>query len=875
MASFSKRAIAEYFKFGCDRFLRYHLASKEEISKGIVPDRPIGKMRPGIKLMLDAANKWEADKYNDLISFNSSVNYILDNKVDDSIGQQPFKKVENLFELLKMETPPFAIIEASFKVPETISPSFKILKEKYGVDIGNVNPDIILIRPFSSGSPLIDFDSQSPPQFELHIVDVKLASEASLKHFTEVTYYALALAEAIKTEGLDRRYKVSSQGLVWPGCHDENMFRNLVRRKMSMGSPNALLESLDETLQKVPYEVYEIHVRDFINNKVLEIIDKSPEEADWHIAGKCQLCQYLEDCQTDADTQDHLCKVPFLNLGQANLLRQKGISTSEELYEAINSDSENWQNVISENFQLKAAQQAILTRVNALRNNNPEFIDRECRFMPNWVDMSIYLTIHFDPGTGITFAIGAKKVYFELDRQSGDRPQIEERTFIVDNVNGNNAEHEKRRLIEFLDLVSGWLNQVNQDNEEVTRRNRANFGRDSDYGKKKLHFFFWSKLEVKQFLRMLERHLNDKDVLDRADTLINMFPPESYLPDPDFYRTQPGTIVKDVIKHTVGLPIKYEYTLFDTANNFFPNTKNDGTPFFYRPKYGFYTEMSDQIPFERAYELWKDNYLLTKADKTRYTRAEIQDELNKTLKMHLNALQNIVMSLRDKIGSKLNQKKTPFRTFTPQSIRLSDQSKKLAVFQRLNAIKEDIENRHQISLPVDEKEARFISIRGLVRSEDLNDEINILRQNPKYAASNLYAFTFSENSKDAKIKEGDFLCGISNEDFPIDFDAFWYKELGLSYSEGLERVNNSSHTGANQYFMNLKLSDLLKVAVVKIRADISTPFIILEVWRDSYIRFSEEQGLIDMSQPLVLDPITKDFNSDDVEKTLRLLNAKY
>ncbi len=873
MASFSKRTIAEYFKFGCDRFLRYILANKNEIDNGIVPNRTIGKLRPGINLMLDAANKWEADKYNDLISFNSSVNYILDNKVDDSIGQQPFKKVENLFELLKLEIPPFAIIEASFKVPETISPSFKILKEKYGVDVGNVNPDIILIRPFSSGSPLIDFDSQSPPQFELHIVDVKLASEASLKHFTEVTYYALALAEAIKTEGLDRRYKVSSQGLVWPGCHDENMFRNLVRRKMSMGSPNALLEALDETLQKVPYEVYEVHVRDFIDNKVLEIVDKSPKEVDWHITGKCQLCQYLEDCQTDADTQDHLCKVPFLNLGQATLFREKGISTSEELHNAINNDSQNWQNVVSENFQLKAAHQAILARVKALRNNAPEFIDRGCRFMPNWVDMSIYLTIHFDPGTGITFAIGAKKVYFELDRQQGDRPQIEERTFIVDNVNGNNAEHEKRRLIEFLDLVSGWLNQVSQDNEEVTRRNRANSGRDSDFGKKKLHFFIWSKLEIKQFLRMLERHLIDKDVLDRAETLINMFPPESFLPDPDFYKTQPGTVVKDVIKHTVGLPIKYEYTLFDTANNFFPNTKNDGTPFLYRPKYGFYTEMSDQIPFERAYELWKDNYLLTKSDKTKYTRAEIQDELNKTLKMHLNALQNIVMSLRDKIGTKLNQKKTPFYTYSPQGTRLSDQSKKLTVFERLNAIKEEIENRHLISLPVDEKEARFISIRGLVRTEDFNDEIDILRQNPKYTAANLYAFTFSENSKDAKIKEGDFLCGISNEGAPIDFDAFWYKELGLNYTAASEIVNNSLY--ASQYYINKKLSELLSVSVVKIGMKNRVPFLVLSVWNDNYISFCEEQGIIDMSLPLVLDPITKDFNSEDVEKTLRLLNTKY
>lgn len=53
------------------------------------------------------------------------------------------------------------------------------------------------------------------------------------------------------------------------------------------------------------------------------------------------------------------------------------------------------------------------------------------------------------------------------------------------------------------------------------------------------------------------------------------------------------------------------------------------------------------------------------------------------------------------------------------------------------------------------------------------------------------------------------------------------------------------------------------------------PFVILTVWNNDYISFCEEQGIIDLSQPLVLDPITKDFNSEDVEKTLRLLNIKY
>lgn len=86
-------------------------------------------------------------------------------------------------------------------------------------------------------------------------------------------------------------------------------------------------------------------------------------------------------------------------------------------------------------------------------------------------------------------------------------------------------------------------------------------------------------------------------------------------------------------------------------------------------------------------------------------------------------------------------------------------------------------------------------------------------------------------------------------------------------------MNNSSY--ASQYYINKKLSELLSVSVVKIGVKNMIPFVILTVWNNDYISFCEEQGIIDLSHPLILDPITKDFNSEDVEKTLRLLNVKY
>ena len=100
------------------------------------------------------------------------------------------------------------------------------------------------------------------------------------------------------------------------------------------------------------------------------------------------------------------------------------------------------------------------------------------------------------------------------------------------------------------------------------------------------------------------------DVIELVELLVRLFPPETRLPDPDYYKSQPGTAVKDVLRLLVGLPLPHSYTLIEAANAFYPNPKQDGGVFQFRIPYGFETLLSDQIPFERAYELWEDRVYL-------------------------------------------------------------------------------------------------------------------------------------------------------------------------------------------------------------------------------------------------------------------------
>ena len=106
MAKLDKGTLALTFKFDCDRFLRFRLASDaERDSLGVSAET---YKRPGIELIKAAGRRWEADKYQDLIdtSDDGKVVFLLEDKVDDLLGRKPFKKIQNLFDILRQQEPP-------------------------------------------------------------------------------------------------------------------------------------------------------------------------------------------------------------------------------------------------------------------------------------------------------------------------------------------------------------------------------------------------------------------------------------------------------------------------------------------------------------------------------------------------------------------------------------------------------------------------------------------------------------------------------------------------------------------------------------------------------------------------------------------------
>ena len=270
-----------------------------------------------------------------------------------------------------------------------------------------------------------------------------------------------------------------------------------------------------------------------------------------------------------------------------------------------------------------------------------------------------------------------------------------------------------------------------------------------------------------------------------------LFPPDQVLPDPDLFKSQPGTIVKDVVRWLLGLPIPHDYSIFETANTLFPVRNENGDTYEFRLPFGFTTPMSDQIPFERAYELWQDTIFLRHFDSRfpsnpwlwrRYTRDELYEGIKHATSTHLRALQHVVRRLREQYRDRLILRKAPFRAAPPAQTRIPERARSLIAFEKLNVACQEIENRQRRLLPVEEREAHFFSIRGLspatgAEVEACIDEIRAT--DARFVSAELRAFAFAPTSRDARINDGDFLLALSNEDDGSELYVPWRNGPGL------------------------------------------------------------------------------------------------
>src|SRR5262249_21758092 len=119
-----------------------------------------------------------------------------------------------------------------------------------------------------------------------------------------------------------------------------------------------------------------------------------------------------------------------------------------------------------------------------------------------------------------------------------------------------------------------------------------------------VQFYLWDSVQYEHLTRVLGRHL--RAILDSQEVrdLAWLFPPEELLPNAaQSTRRSPITIVPDVVRSVLAAPVAHTYTLFEVARCY----HDEGLP---SPQRGFHVHplfeatLGDQVPSERAHEIW-------------------------------------------------------------------------------------------------------------------------------------------------------------------------------------------------------------------------------------------------------------------------------
>jgi hypothetical protein len=357
--------------------------------------------------------------------------------------------------------------------------------------------------------------------------------------------------------------------------------------------------------------------------------------------------------------------------------------------------------------------------------------------MPRWTDLRIYITCDFDIGSALTFSFGIKAFWLEpraFGAAPGNRRNIpwQARIFPVDQ---KSVQIEQREFLAFLQHLHGILtdNRLTADT--------------------KVQIYIWDRLRYDHLCRVIGRHLDAVLLQQTIGHLAWLFPPEELLPNPQMEMT-PITIVQDVVRSVLAAPVPHYYSLLAVARTY----HDAGLPaniaaFSIHPL--FEDELSDQIPSERAHEIWTRN---TVGNANWALRLQ---QLNETVSKHLSALETVVRRLETDLRPLLGKTAPTIQIGPPQrQTSVSHDGQLWYAFTRLNDAMSRLEVDQIRAMPVHEREARFKSARLELRLTG-NSEHQALAQLGLAAQRGRCVYRLAPGSIEVAAREGDIAWALA------------------------------------------------------------------------------------------------------------------
>jgi DNA replication ATP-dependent helicase Dna2 len=840
----SKRVVSNYFRTNCPRQLRLLLSPE---NKQYQPERDAQGMPPktvartGMAALTQEGSRWEQDKLKDLQSTFGS------NSVIGTVTGTEFQD-QTLQNVISRAQPGVFLVRPEFDVGPSFQTAIGIdtLVATYALGFAKLVPDLIQVLSPADVCRIVEADgSVHDPdgRIGLRVIDIKMTAEPSASYFAEITYYSLALAGWLADNGYADRYAVVAEAAIWPGSHDAAAIVRLKADRLKAGATataDELASALREDIETLEIDVFSTRLRHFFAVELPHVLANPWKDLDWHVGTSCSGCEYLgyvwkattaehpDHCMPMARAKKHLSSIAFLPRGARRALGDRNISTTD-LLAPLQSDDV----AFDCHPKLRATRTVVAGRAQSLATGSSAIPagSGTSAVIPNWADLNLYLSADFDVGSGLTLAFGVGGHSFA----SGQRERVEAQVFVNDT---RSVQSETRELMSFLVYVEKALSDATKAKPDAT-----------------VQIYIWDSVTYEHMLRVIGRNLQYILADGSLKKLAWLFPPEVIIENAKLRSVNaPITIVRNAVQALVAAPVPHYYSLLELARTYAPPPKPGATPFEFRVPVIFEDPLSDQIPSERAHEIW------TRMGQPRPWSQQLT-QLRSTVTTKLHALHSIMWRLRLDLHGQLRSRAPRITEIKPPASlqKVSADGQIWYAFAALNAQVVSLEHGISLAMPVHEREAKYLAARL---------EVELTRADLIAAASTLgitlvpglRIYRLAEGSREAKFEEGDFLCALAPASVP-DFYSRRIGELtgGVPLAFDLPRwINEFGSAGTLTATQLIAIDRDARLVAVQFKPEV-----------DAYLR--QIESTLDLRRDVVLDRRVQDFLTGRLESALKAI----
>ena len=891
MPQVNKQALSQFIRTNCMRQLALNLypdTAAFDAARQALGMPYAQSPRPGLRQIQAEGEEWQAEKLDDLTKTFGQAS-VVGNSVTTKGNKVQFQPIE-LDQYLPGAAAGSFIVEAEFTVDPrgAFETALDIVGNRthYQLQYARLRPDIIEVASPGTFSLRMTPDGleqriqTGDQRLQLRIIDIKLTANPSPSYFAEVALYSMALSGWLVDRGLDQNFVVVPDAALWPGSHEASNLRKVYQNAKKQGRQATILQlrkAMQDDLEPVPFEVFVLRVRRFLRFDVPAALSKRWQAHEWHVDNRCSFCEYLgedrqpsarhpkvaphhDHCLPMAQRQDHLSRVAFISPGARMSLAQNNVKRVRDLAHVPATNP-----MFDSHQALRTTRTVVAGRARSLDNGIADIaaLSGTSASMPQWADLRLYLSVDFDIGSAITIAFGLSAFWLEprpYKSPLGSKRQHKvwrRQSRIVVNKDLSTERHELLAFLQEIHVIIEWCKQQDRQTLANPAVARLSHPKQSEY-RTKVQVYLWDSLQFDHLTRIIGRHLNSILANRNIDYLAWLFPPEELLENPDLVtRRSPITIVRNVVRAHLAAPVAHYYSLFEVARIYHDTKLPANTAAFtIHPLFG--TPLSDQIPSERAHEIW--------ARVTQPVHWQQQmTTFRETVEKRLSALETVTKRLETDLRSQLGQTAPPIKIEPPtQQAKVSADGQLWYAFARLDAALDELEDHQTRAMPPHERAARFRSARLSRRLDQQNEQSELSAMGLQQRLGRR-VYTLAQDSTDVKAKVGDFDFALAPENVGGFLDR---KVCGLVRNTPLEKQMQKRF---GKWYWRVLMEDVLSVTIVgldrnrgliAVDADRRSPSILDEL---------EANGLVNLDREVVLDPVHRDYFTKKLRAALQAI----